>query len=1052
MSAAHAILLASAGTGKTYRLVHRVLGLLLDGAALDGVLASTFTRKAAGQILERVLQRLADAARHDEVREDVARELGLQPGGGLSRQRCLSLLGRLVRQIHSARISTLDAWFMQAVSLQALELGLPPGWSLATDDEDAELRSAAVNALVHETDEAQLSGLLADLRGSAKETLRGVHAALLDLVAQGHELLRSAQPGAFSAWSPAPPMDDASVQQQLQRLIEWPLPTNKGNGRVPAHWANSHTAILDGVQAVLAGGAADTALLKSGLLSKVLAGESSYSSHPITTDLHQCLLLLARRLGVPLLDDLCRRTRSREQLLSAFGRHYQSAKRVARRYRFDDLPVLLGAGEGPSSDTLAFRGLSHVQHLLLDEFQDTSLPQWLVLSPLVQDLGRTRDGSRSLFCVGDIKQSIYGWRGGEPRLLSRLGPLLDVVPETLPKNFRSAQVVLDTAAAVLGRVAHWPELQNTPALAEAAARWDSDYPEQHAARDLPGQVSLWEAGNPDDPSARRFADVIERAADLAAEAAAAAPHGTVGVLTRSNKAIPRILHALRRRGVAASGEGGNAVTDSEAVQVALSALHLADHPGDGVARLHLATSALGAALGLRDHTDDGGARRLAREIRAALLQRGTGALLTEWQKQVQALPDAYGPWDRRRFAQLVEQAAAFDDRAGLRPSAFVASVRVTRVEDPDASRVKVMTVHAAKGLEFHAVVLPELHSNPRLCESSVLVGHDDPLRRPDTVVTGARKELLPLDDRLQELADQTWGRNLQEFLCQAYVGLTRAMRRMDLVVPVSGKRDVKLALAQLLRAQLAPNTGADAQGLLWRAPGSVDHWADGIREQQAAQPAESPPVLSLRPASRGRTLPSRSPSSLEGGGAALGADLLAPRASGALDRGTVLHAWLERITWLQDGVPDDEALLAAARAAGHHSPRLPHWLTDFRAALARPEIAALLSRPDDGVERVVSNERAFALRLADDDGAPFLLTGSMDRMVQERRDGAISAVQVIDWKSDSVADDAALAERVAYYRPQLAAYRRAAAALTGVDPAAVRCRLAFVQLGRVIEV
>ncbi|RKY16599.1 MAG: hypothetical protein DRQ55_17670, partial [Planctomycetota bacterium] len=830
MTISPSILLASAGTGKTYRLVHRVLALLLSGASLEGLLATTFTRKAAGQILERVLSLLAQTVSDDAAREAVREQLvkeGLSLDT-LERETCLALLGRLLRGIHLARISTLDAWFVKAVQLSSLELGLPPGWALAAEDEDAALRAEAVSRLVRETDDAHLSGLLVDLRGRARATSRGVHGALMEVVGQGYDLLCAAAPDAWERWQPLPAPDAASVREALARFAEWPLPVTKAGTPVKA-WQSGRNDIIAAVTAHLIDAPVDTALLTKGLLGKLLAGEEKFSSHVIEPELVECLAPLIGALGSAPLQEVARRTRSRHELLSAFATRYAEAKRAARRYRFDDLPRLLaqgqGQGQGLGSDTLAFRGLGHVQHLLLDEFQDTSLPQWLVLEPLARQLFSDPSGERSAFCVGDVKQSIYGWRGGEPRLLGGLGAELGVTPDTLEHNYRSSPIVLDAATRVLSKVASWPALSEQPALHEAAYRWDQRWPKHNAAnKDMPGAVSLWEAG---DPSARmrdRFAAVIERAADLAAEAASASPGATVGVLVRGNKAIPRLLHALRRRGVAASGEGGNPVTDAEAVQLALSALHLADHPGDGLARLHVARSPFGEALGFVDHTDDEGAAALALRLRCALLERGYGGVLTNWQREIveagggdagdsdagdsdagdsdageRDAPAGFGAWDRRRFAQLVEQATAWDARADLRPSAFVASVRISKVEDPDASRVKVMTVHAAKGLEFHAVILPELHPALRVTECAVIVGHGDPLQRPDTVVTGAKRDVLPLDPSLEDLAHQTWGRSFDEALCLLYVGLTRAMRRLDIVLPVPGKGDPKLSLGGLVR-------------------------------------------------------------------------------------------------------------------------------------------------------------------------------------------------------------------------------------------------------------
>ena len=103
---------ASAGTGKTYRLTARLLRTLLQGAAPETILATTFTRKAAGEILDRVLLTLANAADEtdDQALDDLRRQVGIPT---LPRSVCLQLLDTLLRNIHRLRVCTLDSLFAQ---------------------------------------------------------------------------------------------------------------------------------------------------------------------------------------------------------------------------------------------------------------------------------------------------------------------------------------------------------------------------------------------------------------------------------------------------------------------------------------------------------------------------------------------------------------------------------------------------------------------------------------------------------------------------------------------------------------------------------------------------------------------------------------------------------------------------------------------------------------------------------------------------------------------------------------------------------------------------
>jgi len=139
---------ASAGTGKTYRLTARLLKILLQGAPPESILATTFTRKAAGEILDRVLLVLAEAA--DPHSDAGLQQLRSQVGiATLPRSVCLQLLEKLLRNIHRLRICTLDSLFAQLARSFPFELGLPPAWRLTDEIEEMWLKERAVDSVTN---------------------------------------------------------------------------------------------------------------------------------------------------------------------------------------------------------------------------------------------------------------------------------------------------------------------------------------------------------------------------------------------------------------------------------------------------------------------------------------------------------------------------------------------------------------------------------------------------------------------------------------------------------------------------------------------------------------------------------------------------------------------------------------------------------------------------------------------------------------------------------------------------------------------------------------
>ena len=1045
----HLVIRASAGTGKTFQLTNRYLELAAAGKNPETILATTFTRKGAGEILDRILYRLAEGATDEHKLAKLIQYVGLKR---FDRRRCAQLLGQLVRQWPRLRIGTLDSFFIQIARSFALELGLPPGWQIVDETTDARLRDRAIQQLLeeqHTSDAVRLMNLLS--RGEATQE---VSQQIASLVENLYDVYVEAPKTAWHALQRRRQLPAEKLQAALQQLASVPVPGKK--------------TLADAAQKALESARSGdwTQLLSSGLGAKIAAGEKTYSRQPIPDELAAALEPLVKHAKAVLVDQIADQTEATYGLLERFDAVYQRLKNAHLALRFEDVTRCLARSElvrNPAA--MMYRIDAGVDHLLLDEFQDTNLLQWQILRPLAKRV--VQDGSeRSFFCVGDVKQAIYGWRGGVAEIFDALKDELEGLrtePLNLNESYRCSPPVIETVNRVFGRLADNAALKKYPG---AVKRWAARFTTHTTAcTDLCGYCRLIAAPRAGEDQDQGVVTLTFAAGEVA-RLHQQIPSATVGVLVRKNESLARMIFQLRQLGIEASEEGGNPLADSPAVQLVLSLLKVADHPGDTSARFHVAHSPLGPAVGIDDLRDDAAAVRLSREIRRRLVLRGYGPTIFEWVEVLQASCDER---DLNRLLQLVELAYAYQPQATLRADDFIAVVNGQRVEDPTAARVRVMTFHKAKGLEFDIVVLPELDVPLAGQQPAVVVGRPRPTAPVNRICRYvAEKERVVLPESFRRMFDEEKDQRVAEALCVLYVGLTRPKHALHMIVAPSktNERSIPGTAAGVLRAALAGPGAAEPETMLyqWGEPA----WFQRLAESKTAPEREAQTVtlrLAAAPRRPSRGLERRSPSQLEGGRRVDLARRLQLHGAESRNRGTLLHAWFEQIRWLEDGVPDEASLRRTAEAINPAREDLSALVAEFLVAIQKPAITALLScrtyqepgtdsavhlRPEvaDPQWRVY-RELPFALRHGD-----AILSGQIDRLVLLCDGRKPVAADVVDFKTDAFSHDdrQALAERVVHYQPQLEAYGRAVAKRFALPLQRISARLAFVTPGIVVPV
>jgi ATP-dependent exoDNAse (exonuclease V) beta subunit len=1062
------MVLASAGTGKTYAISSRLLGLLALGAPTDSFLASTFTRKAAGEILDRVLSRLAVAALDPEEARALAEEATRSLQATLEvpdpARLCRDLLRGLVRDLHRINVGTLDSFFVRIARSYSSDLGMPPEWTISDEPTSRLQEMEALQRILGSASPRERAELVRmSLRGDAS---RGVHRRLLAQLQELRSIFHQLGSGASrSVWGPPDPSPYESSDggegepdwdQICRQLLKAPLPLTS-RGEPNGHFRK---AVESGVQSLR-----DRdweAFCGKGLASKLLEGVDTYNRVPIPDELAREIRGALGWVARSLRKELASQALALRALVEEFDETLDEVQRKEGAYGFQDVTYLLG-GDNRIMDRrdLWYRLDQKARHLLLDEFQDTSRAQWSALVPMVNELLGRDPAESSILVVADPKQSIYGWRGAEPSLTHGAGQQLGLTGDTLEKSYRSSEAVLEFVNQVFTGLTQNSVLEAKSELSSAVKEWATDFRQHQAAKDLSGYVAVevgpWEAGRRGSERPKLMRWVASRIRSLHQEV----PGATMGILVRRNAAVTRLIAYLRELGVDASEEGASTLVDSPAISSVLALLTLADHPGDRLALYQVTHSPLGQVVGLNRRSAPQEVRERLLRLRRDLLTRGYGKTTNGWMDRL-AEAGALTSRDLSRFSQLLELAYRWDRRMTLRPRDFVHFVESEAVEAPAESTVRVMTVHRAKGLEFDVVVLPELHlplTRGRGVHQAVLPLLDEETKEIRKIFPGLSQPLRRLFPDVAEAHRQDLAREAFDALGVLYVAVTRARHALHLMLEADppGRDPAPTATAaRLIRQAVKPEGQRAEDGQNFHEIGDPSWAADlGLARGRPTRVRDSgigaPEIEGRRRGAEPRTrfLPHRTPSSMGVKSPGAIARVLSLDRTGSRRVGTIIHKWLETLIWYEDWDPDPNHFLELAQEvepnfsveeARELGARLLEWLS-------RERVRGKLWRTAYPPGSDVLTEVPFVIRLQDS-----LFTGRIDRLVRIREGDRVTGIEVLDYKTDAVApeDREGLEGAARHHGEQLRVYRQAAAELFGVPAGRVKGWLVFLAAGALV--
>ena len=797
---------ANAGTGKTHVLTNRVLRLLVAGTAPERILCLTYTKAAAAEMSERVFSRLAAWVTADAAEiERQLQQLQLRPPTPQESARARDLFAVAIEAPGGLKVQTIHAFCERLLQRFPLEADIAPGFSTLDEETGGTLRREAIDHMLTEATR-DLSAPLG--RALEKAVAFAADDAFDDLLrdAMGRrDWLEAAirldpgtddDAGDSDSWRGADLYyrqalnipADATLEAidhglgalltdaDLKRCRDVLAQGTKSDATLAQHFADALLAID---QAQRTEALAEVFLTVSGTARTRLMTVKLKAEHPDVGDMldraqNRFLTLHRSRGGLIVVDA----TVALLRLAGAVMQRYADLKRGRAALDFDDL-IRAAAnllGSGPAAEWVLYKLDGGLDHILVDEAQDTAPLQWDIIESLAREFfsgSGARDArmqqpatgiregtaSRTIFAVGDEKQSIYGFQGAEPAKFAEMGGRFRELavssgqawnPVPLTLSFRTVAPILEAVDRVF---AAGPGARGVTSSGDVV---------RHAANRLgaAGLVEIWETEKPDPTQSaevwsphedKAAASPVTRLADRIADTIAvwlqqkevlasenrAVRAGDILILVRKRRPFAEaMVAALKARNIAVAGADRIRLADQLAIQDLLVLGDFLLLPEDDLA---LATVLKSPLFDLDD--DDlmviAPTRRgslwtalLAESVTNARF-RPAAETLKHWRSRADLSPpfeffaevlDRDGMRARllkRLGAEAAEPideflslALTYDDKAPPSLQGFIDSLHRTSREikrDMEHGRdeVRILTVHGAKGLEAPIVFLPD---------------------------------------------------------------------------------------------------------------------------------------------------------------------------------------------------------------------------------------------------------------------------------------------------------------------------------------------------------
>ena len=804
---------ASAGSGKTFRLAVEYIKLVVrDPQSYRHILAVTFTNKATEEMKMRILSQLYGLWKQlpdsQTYMKCVCDELQLEPPF-VSQQAGLALKN-LLHNYNYFRVETIDTFFQSVLRNLARELDLTANLRIGLNDNQVE--ELAVEQLIEDLQATDvmlkwlLKYIMENISDDRSWNVIGQIKSFGKTIFRDYYKEESKQLNArldehdfFERYSKTLREIRLSAKERMTNLAESFLSILEEEGLSVDDLSNKRRGIA-GFFLKLQNGIFDPSI-ENATVSKCLGDPTkwyakSHSRHELIHSLADGQLGNLLRLAVEERPrqwclyqsaELTLRHLNQLRLLNSIEAKVRQLNLEANRFLLSDTQQLLRALISDSDSPFIFEKIgTQLEHIMIDEFQDTSTVQWQNFRVLLQET-MSHEGSQNLI-VGDVKQSIYRWRSGDWRLLNDIRSQFSanmMTEKPLATNYRSARRIIEFNNVFFREAARWEyeQLQDLPEaeqLQRAYAEVEQSIPEQ---RDASGFVSidLLPSGDYQQKTLDYLADIVRQLLDNGIE------QSRIAILVRSNNLIPVIANYFSEQmpdEVSIVSDEAFRLDASTPVNIIINALRLLSHPDDQLARAFLLKT---AGNSLPDDT-------------APLLQLPLYELVERM----------FAMFGLDRFDDQSAYVCAFYDQLAQYTADNATDIDTflkewdddlcsKTIQSDELSGIRLISIHKSKGLEFENVIIPfcdwqleKQNGNVLWCRPGIAPFNDLPIAPIDYSQKGMAGTIYEHDYRQEHL------QNVVDNLNLLYVAFTRARQQLFVI----GRRDSKSYRSAVIEAVL----------------------------------------------------------------------------------------------------------------------------------------------------------------------------------------------------------------------------------------------------------